>query len=150
MLFRALQMLCHDLRGQRGHRRLSKSTGRDSGRKWEGRKERRQATLANRLPCLYLSRFMRKGASEAREYMTRYRFLQVFLQLSAIAEPVNSLSLSLWERITIVNSPGASCRIQSRYESRRDFVLQPRVGVFQPTLRSKNQIRLWDRLGVRA
>jgi hypothetical protein len=37
----------------------------------------------------------------------------------------------------IVNSPGASCRIQSRYESRRDFVLQPRVVVFQPTLGRK-------------
>ena len=51
---------------------------------WATTKKRRQATLANRPPCLYLSRFMRKGASEAGEYMMRYQLLQAFLQQAAI------------------------------------------------------------------
>jgi hypothetical protein len=34
----------------------------------------------------------------------------------------------------MVNSPGPPAKVQSQYESRRDFVLQPRVGDFQPTL----------------
>lgn len=56
------------------------------------REKKRQATLANRLPGLDLSRFFEKGLSEARKYMTRYGLLQVFLQRPGVSEGITKLA----------------------------------------------------------